>query len=162
MGMKNRRNDPAAQFAVLVETQTLRNRSKIRMLPPAPPTPSDYERLMGMLPKTSSENIGFHGIPDVPTLDRAPPQKLGEYESLKATMPSYESRVLGHHPTYLKDRHAAVDDAKHVVNALGTRDVSRDAELSGALRSLRSRVKQLELKKVRPSHASRCLHGTDR
>ena len=70
-------------------------------------------------------------------------------ERLEATFPNSSSRVVGHHPDLLAERIAAVAEGRKVLTQLQPRDVARDPELGDALWMLRSRVKQIELRKVK-------------
>lgn len=57
--------------------------------------------------------------------------------------------MYGHHPDLLAERIAAVSSGKELLSKLDPRVVARDPELSDALFALRSRIKQIDLRKVR-------------
>ena len=57
--------------------------------------------------------------------------------------------MYGHHPDLLAERLAVGSTGREMLSKLNPRVVARDPELSDALFALRSRIKQIELRKLR-------------
>ena len=134
----------AAQMAKSVITPADEERMRMaatrRAHPNArPPPTNEMEQIIADEPKSSSQVIGHHKVPQL-TVPKKPPKQLTEIEKMRNVFPGRESHMVGFHHNFGNARGADAADAQALIARLKSGQAAKDPELKAALVKLRQHV----------------------
>jgi hypothetical protein len=104
-----------------------------------PPT-TEIEKLVAMAPKTSSQVVGFHGVPDFLTEPPKPPPPTDELSKMRSYYPRSEGHAPGFHHDFSAQMAREAKEADGMLSTLTAAQLKADPQLAKALKTIKQRA----------------------